>query len=249
MTLITAHTADHITTLTLNRPDTMNPLGVKGDGDAFATACDAINADMNVRCVILTGAGRAFSAGGDIKAMKERTGTFGGTAPEISDGYRNNIHQVLRALYGLRVPLIAAVNGPAIGLGCDLACLADDAAKEPNARFRHLLLRLGARSWNDAAFDARPLWEGVTVNDPVFDHLWGEVFRDIDVRALAARIEAPVLIALGTRDYLIAPPESWEFFLPAFRKVAISMFAQSGHTPPFEEPDAFADRLLAFLSE
>ena len=131
----------------------------------------------------------------------------------------------------------------------DLACLADDAAKEPNARFRHLLLRLGARSWNDAAFDARPLWEGVTVNDPVFDHLWGEVFRDIDVRALAARIEAPVLIALGTRDYLIAPPESWEFFLPAFRKVAISMFAQSGHTPPFEEPDVFADRLLAFLSE
>ena len=143
MTLLTTDTSNHVTTLTLNRPDTMNPLGAKGDGDAFAAACDAINADMEVRCVILTGAGRAFSAGGDIKAMKERTGTFGGTAPEISDGYRNNIHKVLRALYGLRVPLIAAVNGPAIGLGCDLACLADMRIASDRAKFGVTFLKLG----------------------------------------------------------------------------------------------------------
>ena len=48
----------HVTTLTLNRPDNMNPLGASGDGDAFAAACDAINGDIDVRCVILTGAGR-----------------------------------------------------------------------------------------------------------------------------------------------------------------------------------------------
>ena len=133
----------HVTTLTLNRPETMNPLGVAGDGDAFAGTCDAINLDMDVRCVILTGAGRAFSAGGDIKAMKGRTGNFGGTAPEISDGYRNNIHKVLRALYGLRVPLIAAVNGPAIGLGCDLACLGDIRIASESARFGVTFLKLG----------------------------------------------------------------------------------------------------------
>ena len=143
MSLLKIETADHVTTLTLDRPDTMNPLGATGDGDAFAAACDAINADMAVRCVILTGAGRAFSAGGDIKAMKERTGTFGGTAPEISDGYRNNIHKVLRALYGLRVPLIAAVNGPAIGLGCDLACLADMRLASERAKFGVTFLKLG----------------------------------------------------------------------------------------------------------
>ena len=143
MTLLTIDTADHVRTLTLNRADTMNPLGAKGDGDSFAEACDAINADMDVRCVILTGAGRAFSAGGDIKAMKERTGTFGGNAPTISDGYRNNIHKVLRALYGLRVPLIAAVNGPAIGLGCDLACLADIRIASDKAKFGVTFLKLG----------------------------------------------------------------------------------------------------------
>lgn len=143
MPLLRIETANNVTTLTIDRAETMNPLGASGDGDAFAAACDAINLDMGVRCVILTGAGRAFSAGGDIKAMKERTGNFGGTAPEISDGYRNNIHKVLRALYGLRVPLIAAINGPAIGLGCDLACLADMRIASDKAKFGVTFLKLG----------------------------------------------------------------------------------------------------------
>ncbi|QZD90899.1 crotonase/enoyl-CoA hydratase family protein [Qipengyuania aurantiaca] len=143
MSLLDTHFADHVTTLTLNRPDSMNPLGAAGDGDAFVEACDAINADMDVRCVILTGSGRAFSAGGDIKAMKEKTGNFGGTAPEIADGYRNNIHKLLRALYSLRVPLVAAVNGPAIGLGCDLACLADMRIASDKAKFGVTFLKLG----------------------------------------------------------------------------------------------------------
>ena len=143
MTLLTVSSRNHVTTLTLNRPDSMNPLGAAGDGDAFVAACDAINADMDVRCVILTGAGRAFSAGGDVKAMKEKTGNFGGTAPEIADGYRNNIHKILRALYSLRVPLVAAVNGPAIGLGCDLACLADMRIASEKAKFGVTFLKLG----------------------------------------------------------------------------------------------------------
>jgi 2-(1,2-epoxy-1,2-dihydrophenyl)acetyl-CoA isomerase len=98
---------------------------------------------MECRVVILTGAGRAFSAGGDIKAMRDKTGTFGGTTPAISDGYRDNIHLMLRALYGLRVPLIAAVNGPAIGLGCDVACLADIRIASEAAKFGVTFLKLG----------------------------------------------------------------------------------------------------------
>lgn len=134
---------DHIATLTIDRAEIMNPLGAPGDGDIFAKACDDINRDMNVRCVILTGAGRAFSAGGDIKAMKSRRGTFGGSAPAISDGYRDNIHRMLRALYGLRVPVISAVNGPAIGLGCDVACLGDIRIASEKAKFGVTFLKLG----------------------------------------------------------------------------------------------------------
>ncbi len=132
-----------VTTLTIDRADTMNPLGAPGDGDEFAAAAIQINRDMETRCVILTGAGRAFSAGGDIKAMQAKTGTFGGSTPAISDGYRDNIHQMLRALYNLRVPVIAAVNGPAIGLGCDLACLADIRIASDKAKFGVTFLKLG----------------------------------------------------------------------------------------------------------
>ncbi|NQX95406.1 MAG: crotonase/enoyl-CoA hydratase family protein [Erythrobacter sp.] len=132
-----------VSTVTIDRAESMNPLGSPGDGDEFAGACRELNRDTSVRCVILTGAGRAFSAGGDVKAMRDRTGTFGGTPPAISDGYRENIHVMLRALYGLRVPLIAAVNGPAIGLGCDVACLADMRIASQKAKFGVTFLKLG----------------------------------------------------------------------------------------------------------
>ena len=143
MSLLTLTTANHTANLTLNRPESMNALGQAGDGDAFVEACDAINADANIRCAILTGAGRAFSAGGDIKAMQQRTGNFAGSPADIADGYRTNIHRMLRALYNLRVPLIAAINGPAIGLGGDLACLADMRIASTSAKFGVTFLKLG----------------------------------------------------------------------------------------------------------
>ena len=224
MTLLTVDIADHVTTLTLNRPDTMNPLGAKGDGDAFAAACDAINADMDVRCVVLTGAGRAFSAGGDIKAMKERTGTFGGTAPEISDGYRNNIHKVLRALYGLRVPLIAAVNGPAIGLGCDLACLADMRIASDRAKFGVTFLKLGiipgdGGTWIlpriiGEARAAELFYTGDVIDAPTALD-WGLVSRVVDgealmdeARALAKRLANGPTVAMGQIRRLVRNAQS-----------------------------------------
>ena len=58
-----------VATLTLTRPAMLNALGADGDGEAFAAACAEINGDSNIRAAILTGEGRAFSAGGDVKAM------------------------------------------------------------------------------------------------------------------------------------------------------------------------------------
>jgi enoyl-CoA hydratase/carnithine racemase len=143
MSLIQITREGAVTILTLDRAESMNPLGAPGDGDEFAAVANAINRDRECRVVILTGAGRAFSAGGDVKAMRDKTGTFGGATPAISDGYRDNIHQMLRALYGLRVPVIAAVNGPAIGLGCDVACLADIRIASESAKFGVTFLKLG----------------------------------------------------------------------------------------------------------
>jgi len=132
-----------IAILTINRPEIMNPLGQEGDGPAFAKVCAEIEADTSIRCAVLTGAGRAFSAGGDVKAMKTRTGAFGGSPYDIREGYRRNIHMIVKSLYNLEVPLIAAVNGAAIGLGCDVACMADIRIASEKAKFGVTFLKLG----------------------------------------------------------------------------------------------------------
>ncbi|HSZ11326.1 MAG TPA: crotonase/enoyl-CoA hydratase family protein [Rhizomicrobium sp.] len=133
----------HLVTLTINRAESRNPLGEEGDGELFAEACARVNADREVRCVILTGAGSAFSAGGNVKAMKERSGAFAGGGVHIRERYRNGIHRIVRSLWGIEVPMIAAVNGPAIGLGNDVACLADMRIAADTAIFGATFLKIG----------------------------------------------------------------------------------------------------------
>lgn len=121
----------------------MNALGQDGDGDAFVMACNEINADKNIRATILTGEGKAFSAGGDLKAMRDKTGNFSGSPAEIADSYRNNIHKIIKSLWNLETPLISAINGPAIGLGCDVACMGDIRIASKHAVFGITFLKIG----------------------------------------------------------------------------------------------------------
>lgn len=132
-----------VAVLTINRPETRNPLGHDGDGDAFAAAAARINGDRSIRVVILTGAGKAFSAGGDVKAMREKGGAFAGPGVSIRERYRTGIHKIVRSVWGIEVPVIAAVNGPAIGLGNDVACLADTRIASDTAIFGATFLKIG----------------------------------------------------------------------------------------------------------
>jgi 2-(1,2-epoxy-1,2-dihydrophenyl)acetyl-CoA isomerase len=128
---------------TLDREARLNALPDLGDGDEVAAACERVNADPSVRCVVLTGAGRAFSAGGDLTAMRDRRDLFEGSGPAIRERYRRVVHRIVRSLYGLEVPLIAAVNGPAMGLGCDIAGLGDIRIASDRASFGVPFLKLG----------------------------------------------------------------------------------------------------------
>ena len=69
--------------LTFQRPERLNALPDLTDGDEVAAICEAVNADLDIRCVVLTGAGRAFSAGGDLNAMKARGDMFAGSGAAI----------------------------------------------------------------------------------------------------------------------------------------------------------------------
>lgn len=115
----------HVVTLTLNRPETRNPISEPDMIEALEAAVVRINGDMSVRALILTGAGSAFSSGGNIKHMRDKAGMFGGSPVAVRDGYRRGIQRIPLALYNVEVPAIAAVNGPAIGAGCDLCCMCD----------------------------------------------------------------------------------------------------------------------------
>ena len=143
MTLITRERRGPLEIWTLDRAERLNALPDPQDGEAFADACEAVNADRTVSCVILTGAGRAFSAGGDLKAMKARADLFEGSGAAIRERYRRVVHRIVRSLYGLEVPLIAAVNGPAMGLGCDIAGLGDIRIASDHASFGVPFMKLG----------------------------------------------------------------------------------------------------------
>ena len=146
MSLLLVEKRDHVALLTLNRPESMNALGAIGDGEAIRVACEEINRDRDIRCAILTGAGRSFSAGGDVKSMLEKKGAFAGDGIDIRENYRREFHALSSAIYGLEMPVIAAVNGAAVGLGCDLACLADIRIASDTARFGVTFLKVGLDS-------------------------------------------------------------------------------------------------------
>ena len=129
--------------LTLNRPDTRNPLGHTGDGDRFKNIVNEVNADKNLRCIIMTGNGKAFSAGGDLKSMKEKTGHFGGNPLQLRDHYRESIHGIIKSLWNIEVPVVGAINGPAIGLGNDVASLCDIRIASKKAKFAASSLKMG----------------------------------------------------------------------------------------------------------
>lgn len=133
-----------IATITLNRPEMRNP--ISGD-DVVSALCDtltAMEANPKVRVAILTGAGKAFSSGGDINAMKPGGGGLNAGLPAGTRGnYKRGIQRIPLAFAALEVPVIAAVNGPAIGAGLDLACMCDLRLAGESAKFAESFVKLG----------------------------------------------------------------------------------------------------------
>jgi len=132
-----------IALLTLNRPDTRNALSGEDFFQAFETLFADLNEDLSVRAIVLTGSGSAFCSGGNVAEMRDRQGMFAGSPSEIVANYRVGIQRIPRAFQGLHVPIIAAVNGPAIGAGNDLACMCDIRIASSTARFAESFVKVG----------------------------------------------------------------------------------------------------------
>ncbi len=137
-TLLVDHDpATGVTTLTLNRPDRLNALTTESGRDLEA-ALTEVRDDPSVGAVVLTGAGRAFCAGGDLKTL----GVLA-DAPMAARELLLGLHRAVLAMTDLEKPVVAAVNGDAAGAGFNLALAADLIVASTEARFIEAFVRIG----------------------------------------------------------------------------------------------------------
>lgn len=186
-----------VETITIDRPDVMNATATQ-TGQELLAAVRAASADDAVRVIVITGAGRAFSAGADLRdaaAPKLASGR-----PDLERMLREIFNPVVLALREARKPVVAAVRGPAVGVGCSIALAADLVVAGESAKFiagfgkvglsldggLSLLLarRIGAARAADAALVGTPI--GAT--DALAWGLVNQVVPDEELPAAAARL-------------------------------------------------------------
>lgn len=249
MSALLQHRDQHVETWTLNIPDQRNPITGEDVVEALVAAVSRVNADTEVRCVILTGAGEGFSSGGNIRDIQAGRGYFGAPPFQSAEGYRHGIQCVPLALYRCEVPLIAAVNGPAIGAGCDLAMMCDLRVASTKAVFAESFVKLGLIPGDGGAWllprvigQARAA-EMTLTGDPVSAEqalAWGLVSQVVEpehllgtAHALADRVAAnpPLAVRMAKRLLRQAQHQTLEATL----ELSAALQALAHHTKDHKE--------------
>lgn len=198
----------NIVTLTMNQPELRNPLTGNTAVVEFVAACERITRDSSVRAVIITGAGSAFSSGGNVKDMR-RFFEQDIEPAKIREEYRNGIQRLTLALYNLEVPTIAAVNGPAVGAGLDLACMCDIRVASEKATFAESFIKVGIIPGDGGAW-LLPRVVGMS--------------RAAEMAFTGDALTAPEALACGLVSRVVAPAE----LLPEAQRVAARIAANPG---------------------
>ncbi|SHF22257.1 proline iminopeptidase [Seinonella peptonophila] len=131
----------------------------------------------------------------------------------------------------------------------DISFLANDIKKEPERRFAHMCIRMGAHSFYDYTFDAAYMWNGVYTSMQVIDYLWGKAFAQLNIKQSLTHLDKPVFLGVGKYDYLVGPFSLWDSIEEKFTNVRKVIFGHSGHNPMFEEPNSFNTHLIKWIYE
>jgi 2-(1,2-epoxy-1,2-dihydrophenyl)acetyl-CoA isomerase len=137
---VTVGLVDGAATIALNRPQALNAWNAQLGADLIA-ALSAAAADDAVRAIVVTGAGRAFSSGADLKDFNVDTTPDG--RPDVYKTLTERYHPIMRAIREVPKPVLAAVNGPAVGIGCSLALCADLIVAAESAYFLLAFVNIG----------------------------------------------------------------------------------------------------------
>jgi enoyl-CoA hydratase/carnithine racemase len=254
---VTFTSAGRIAILTLARPDIRNAITGPEMLDEVTAALRHADADPDIGVLIITGEGSAFSAGGNVKDMRAGAGIFEGTPDEISEKYRASIQQIPRLMLATDLVTIAAVNGPAVGAGFDLALMCDLRIGSFEARFAHTFIDLGiipgdggawflprVVGWQRAAelaFTARI----VTAEEAVEMGILLEVVEPADLleraRVIAEQIAAKPPHSVRLTKRLLRHARSME--LDGFLDISAALQSVSHHTEDHREAiEAFFER-------
>lgn len=229
---------EHVGLVTLNRPDVLNALS-RATMDELVAALEAYDRDENIRCMVITGRGRAFAAGADIKEMADAS------AVQMLAGYRFQQYERLRQI---SKPLIAAVNGFALGGGCELAMICDIIVAAETAQFGQPEINLGimpgaggTQRLTRAIGKARAM-EMILTGRPISARqaeAWGVVTRVVpaelvleEAKRLAREIagKPAVAVRLAKAAALKAFDTNLETGLDYERKCFYLLFATEDHT-------------------
>ena len=130
--------ADGAARITLNRPDSLNAWNEQFGLD-LREAVQEVAADDAVRAVMITGTGRAFSSGADLKEQR----TNGEGVPDLSARLKELYHPIILGIREMPKPVVAAVNGPAVGIGCSLALACDLVVAAQSSYFLLAFVNIG----------------------------------------------------------------------------------------------------------
>ena len=138
--------------LKFNRDDIRNALTGSNLINDIVNTINFINNTNKVSVLVITGNGKAFSSGGNIKEMLSKNSSFSGKVEDVEKKYRYGIQKIPKHMEKLEVPSIAAINGPAIGAGFDLACMCDFRIMSNSTFFSESFINLGIIPGDGGAF-------------------------------------------------------------------------------------------------
>lgn len=246
-----------VVTVTITDPERRNAISTPAQIDEIRHFCADVAADPGLRAIVLTGAGSAFCAGGNVKDMRDRSGIFAGNPFELRERYRTGIQMIPLSLYELEIPTIAAINGPAIGAGLDLACMCDIRIASDRARFAESFVKLGivpgdGGAWLLPRVIGQARASLLTLTGDMIDAAkaleWGLVSEVVPhdtllsaAHAVARRIAANPGPALRLAKRLLR--EGQDMKLQPLLELSAAYQALAHHTPEHEEAvDAFLEK-------
>ena len=243
---------DHVATITLNRPEVYNALDLELGRELFHATLE-VDEDAEVRCVVITGAGKAFCAGGDVKGFVDNLPRIGMLVKELT----TYLHGAVSRLTRSAKPVIMAVNGVAAGGGLSFALSGDIVVAAESARFTMAYSRIAATPDGSSSYflprliGLRRALELYVTNRVLSAREaleWGLVTRVVPdtelrgaVEALARELAAGPTLAIGGAKRLFH--QSTSESLETQMELEAQAIAASGHTADFREGvTAFADK-------